>query len=216
VPNHTRTVSDDTGLYADTLAANWTVDWADDEDGRTGSPLKGQIDTGSLLLAGHSFGGAAGLGVTTGLSIYPFTGTLALAPSELKGAAFYGTNNAIPDTSLVLPVLNRVPVALIQGSVDGIGSPADSLTTYYLLTGGPKLFVSVTGANHYGITDVTNPSGAIADPAAQTLSQTVSVETIGRWTGQFLLAALGDSAAKTYVVGSGDAADTNVETKYWK
>ncbi|MEU4240927.1 hypothetical protein [Actinoplanes sp. NPDC026619] len=42
------------------------------------------------------------------------------------------------------------------------------------------------------------------------------METIGRWTAQFLLAQLGDSAAKAYVYGGGDPADTNVETKYWK
>ncbi|GIF26269.1 putative dienelactone hydrolase [Actinoplanes tereljensis] len=216
VPNHTRTVSDATGLFADALEANWTVDWASSEDSRSGSPLKGQIDSGKLLLAGHSFGGAAGLGVTTGLSITPFTSSIAIAPSELKAAAFYGTNNAIPDTSIVLPVLNNVPVALIQGSVDGIGSPQDSLTTYYLLAGTPKLFVSVTGANHYGITNAQNPAGAIPDGSAQTLAQATAVETIGRWTAQFLLAQLGDSAAKAYVYGGGDPADTNVETKYWK
>jgi predicted dienelactone hydrolase len=214
VPNHTRTVSDATGLFTDALEANWTVSWAAAENARAGSPLKGAIDTGTLLLAGHSFGGATGLSVSTGLTITPFTSSIAIAPRQLKAAAFYGTNNAIPDTSLVLPVLNTVPVALIQGSVDGMADPSAGLATYYLLAGRPKLYVSVTGANHYGITNVQSPAGAIPEPATQTLAQATGVDTIARWTAQFLLAQLGNTSAKIYVYGTGDAADSNVETKH--
>ncbi|MFI5896484.1 hypothetical protein ACIA5D_40930 [Actinoplanes sp. NPDC051513] len=77
VPNHTRAVSDTTGLFADALQANWTVSWAAAENARTGSPLKGVIDTDTLLLAGHTFGGATGLSVSTGITITPFTSTIA-------------------------------------------------------------------------------------------------------------------------------------------
>ncbi|XVV12955.1 chlorophyllase/cutinase-like alpha/beta fold protein [Actinoplanes sp. CA-131856] len=206
VPNHARSLGPVTGLYPDALQANWTVSWAAAENARTGSPVKGRIDTGTLLLTGHSFGGAAGLGISTGLSTPPFTDVPVAAPAELKAAAFYGANYNIP-------VANIVPVALIQGSADGIGLPAKGLATYEAMLGRPRLYVSVTGANHYGITNAQNPAGAVPDASPQTLAQATGTTTIARWTAYWLRAQLGDPVGQAWVNGVGDLVDQNVQTR---
>ncbi|BCJ40266.1 hypothetical protein GCM10010168_31240 [Actinoplanes ianthinogenes] len=107
-------------------------------------------------------------------------------------------------------MLNTVPVGYVQGTADGIAAPAEGRTTYHLTAGTPKAFIQVAGTSHYGITDVQNPAGAAPDTSAQTLGQGAGVETIARWSGQWLLAQLGDAAAKRYVYTTGDAADPNV------
>ncbi|WP_238013417.1 hypothetical protein KZZ52_23820 [Dactylosporangium sp. AC04546] len=214
VPDHTRVLFGVPGLYADGAEATWTVAWAAAENARTGSPLRGQIDTGTLLLTGHSFGGAAGLGLSTGLSTPPFTDLPIPAPAQLKAAAFYGTNNAAPGTTVIPPVANTIPVALIQGSADGVASPASGLGTYAVLAGTPKLYVSVTGANHYGITDAQNPAGARPDLSPQTLDQATGVEVVARWSALWLRAQLGDPVGRAWVYGVGDAVDGLVETQY--
>ncbi|MFF5228798.1 hypothetical protein [Dactylosporangium sp. NPDC000521] len=199
-PGHTRVIFGVPGLHADGAEATWTVAWAAAENARTGSPLKGQIDAGTLLLTGHSFGGAAGLGLTTGPSTPPFTDVPVPAPSQLRAAAFYGTDNAAPGSPGIPPVANTVPVALIQGAADGIGSPANGLGTCAVLQGVPKLYVSVAGAR--------------PDLSPQTLNQAAGVENIARWAALWLRAQLGDPVGAAWVYGIGDAVDAGVETQF--
>lgn len=216
VPNHTRSLFGVSGLYPEGAQAGWTVDWADTEDDNAASPLHGRIDEHTLVLAGHSFGAATALSLSTGLCVIPFCAIANTAPSELDAVVTYGGNNTLYGTSLILPVLNTVPVGYVQGTADGIAAPDEGRTTYTLTTGTPKAFIEVAGTNHYGITDAQNPAGAIPDPSAQTLNQATGVETIARWSAQWLLAQLGDSAAKKYVYTTGDAADSNVTVTYVK
>ncbi|MFC9971106.1 alpha/beta hydrolase family protein [Spirillospora sp. NPDC127200] len=214
VPNHRRSVFGQTGLYTETAQAAWTVEWMRAEDGRAASPLRGRIDERSLVLLGHSFGGATGLTLTTGACAPPFCADPAPAPAELKGAALYGTNNAPRGGGANPPVPNTVPVALVQGGSDGVGAPAAAAGTYDAIQRPPKMLVSVTGANHYGLTDGQNPAGALPDPSAQTLGQHASIRASARWSGMFLRTALGDRWAAAWLYGVGDAVDKDVTVTY--
>jgi predicted dienelactone hydrolase len=214
VPNHFQVLFGQPGLYATGAQAGWTVTWAQAENARAGSPLLGALDPGRLLLLGHSFGGAAALNLTTGLCTPPFCTAPAPAPPQLKAVALYGTNNTQPGTGTTPPVANTVPVALIQGSADGVGSPANGYATYQGVTSPPKLYASVLGANHYGITDAQNPAGARPDLSPQTLAQAQSVETAARWSAYWLRAQLGDPVGQAWVYGFGDLVDANVTTEF--
>lgn len=214
VPNHTRTFFGQTGLFAEQAQAAWTVTWMNAEDGRAGSPLAGKIDTDSLGLLGHSFGGAAGLAVTTGVCAPPFCGEPAAQPAELKGAALFGTNNTPPGGSANPPVPNTVPVALVQGTVDGVAPPAAAQATYEAVQQPPKMLVSVTGANHYGITDTQAPAGAIPDPSPQTIPQQDGIKTSARWSAMFLRTVMGDVWSGVWLWGVGDAVDRGVTVQY--
>lgn len=214
VPNHTRTLYGVPGLWASSDEGLAAVTWAAAENAAAGSPLAGRIDAGTLVLLGHSFGGAAGLGTVQGQCAPPFCFGLpagAVKPVQLKAAAFFGTNNVPPGGGAAPAVDNTgVPLALVQGSADGVAAPAAAQAAYEALTATPKALVTVTGANHYGITDAQNPPGALPDASVQTLDQTESIRTSARWSALFLRASLGDGLAAAYVRQWGDGVDNAV------
>lgn len=213
VPNHLRAVFGVPGLWASADQSLTTVAWSKAENARSGSPLAGRLDPATFALLGHSFGGAAGVATVQGQCAPPFCFGLppgTVTPAELKAAAFFGTNNAPPGGGPVAPVHNTVPVALIQGSADGVAAPTAAQDTYEALQGKPKALVTVDGVNHYGITDVQNPPGAAPDPSAQTTGQVDGIRTAARWSALFLKASLGDALARSYVRHWGDAADSAV------
>ena len=72
-----------------------------------------------------------------------------------------------------------------QGSLDGIATPAEAQATFNVLAVLRKL-VLIDGANHYGITNVNKPPGAVPDFSPQTIPQTESVMQIALSSGQFL------------------------------
>jgi predicted dienelactone hydrolase len=211
VPNHTRAVYGVPGLWASSDEGLTAVAWAAAENTRADSPLAGRVDADTLVLLGHSFGGAAGLAAVQGQCAPPFCFGLptgAVRPAQLKAAAFFGTNNAPPGGGTVPAVDNTgVPLALVQGAADGVAPPAAAQATYEVLTAAPKALVTVAGANHYGITDVQNPPGALPDPSSQTLGQVDTIRTSARWSALFLRASLGDALAASYVRQWGDAVD---------
>jgi hypothetical protein len=84
-----------------------------------------------------------------------------------------------------------------------------ALETFNALQTPPGAYVTLIGSNHYGNADVDNPPGAAADASAPTLDQAVGVETVGRFSGNFLRAwVLDDAEAQAYV--GGPTGDPNV------
>ncbi|GAA3222168.1 alpha/beta hydrolase family protein [Actinocorallia longicatena] len=216
VPDHQRFVFGTPGLYAEASEASSTVAWAAQENVRTGSPLSGDIDTGSLVLLGHSFGGAAALSIVTGACAPVFCTVPTPPPAQLKGVALYGTNNLAPGTTTAPPIANGVPVQLVQGTADGVATPAAGLATYNAVQNPPKMQVSLLGANHYGITDTQTPPGAAPDPSPQTITQDVSIASTARWSAMYLRTALGDPWSKVWLYGVGPYVDKTVTVTYVK
>ncbi|WP_370616720.1 alpha/beta hydrolase family protein [Mumia sp. Pv 4-285] len=211
VPNHKRLVFFDQNYYPSQKMPAEAIDWMDDENAKASSPLAGKIDTDTLVLLGHSFGGAAALGVAEESCGIPFCTTLGYSlPGEVKAASLFGTNNKSPLFGNTASMDNQIPVQLVQGATDGMALPADAEASYGALENGPKQIVRVAGVNHYGITNVQSPSGAEAETSGQAVSQAASIATTARWAAQFLKAQLGDAAAADYVYSSGDAADAGV------
>ena len=211
VPDHRRAVGPVSGLFPEQSQVAAAVTWARAEGARTGSPVAGRLDADKLVLLGHSFGAAAGLFAVGGLCVPPFCfGPVYQRPPELRAAVFHGASTASGGGAAV-PIANAgVPVALVQGGLDGTNLPAAGRATYDALGAPPKAFVTVTGANHFGLTDTQTPPGARPDPSPQTLSQDKSIDAAARWSALFLRASLGDSLAAGYVYGFGDATDDTV------
>lgn len=208
-PNHRRLNFFDTDYYASTSQVRETLDWMVAENAEAGSALQGRIDVDTLVLLGHSFGGATGLSIAEDKCSIPFCTTLTFdLPAQVKAGSFYGTNNAI--LGLHPSIDNQIPVQLVQGLDDGTALPAEATATYAKIAQGRKQIVRVTGANHYGITNTQDPSGANAESNPQSLSQAASIEVAARWAALWLKAQLGDQAAADYVYLTGDAADPQV------
>ena len=205
-PNHKRLNFFDLDYYTSTSQIGETLSWMGTENAAAASPLKGHIDTGSLVLLGHSFGGATGLSIAESKCSIPFcTGLTFSLPSQVKAGSFYGTHNEFLGS--YANVDNKIPVQLVQGQEDGVAEPAQAETTYAKIQRGPKQIVRLSGANHYGITNTQGPSGADAEVGPQSLTQSESIDEAARWAALWLKAQLGDTAAATYVTSTGDAAD---------
>jgi predicted dienelactone hydrolase len=207
VENHDNVLLGDN--YAGETQVSNTATWAVFENLRTGSPLKGHIDTGKMGLLGHSFGGVAGLFASSGVCVPPFCLGLYLRPAALKAAAFYGTNSSIGGVTLPT-ALNGVPVALINGSLDGNATLAETQTSYDLMFGAKRALVTLHGANHYGITNIDNPPPAAPDLTAPTLAQATAVSEVALWSAMWIKAQLGDPTALAFVTTTGDAGDPYV------
>ncbi|MDF5717476.1 MAG: alpha/beta hydrolase, partial [Rhizonema sp. NSF051] len=106
---------------------------------------------------------------------------------------------------------SRISVALLKGTLDGIIPPFLTDATYDNIQNPPKTLISLTGANHYGITNSNNPLGPFPDSNTPTILQDVVIETLARWSGLFLRASiLNDQDAFNYVYFTGARCDPNV------
>lgn len=178
------------------------------------SPIVSVVDTQRLGLLGHSYGGAVGLSAIANqclrelfLCREPFT-----RPKELLAGAFFGANLQNRINNEFVPISNdNIAVALIQGEIDGVALPERAKRTFDNIQTPPKALITVTGANHFGITNVNNPAGANPDPNPPTLNQAVGIEANARWSALFLRAnMLEDRSAYDYIYSKGDALDPNV------
>jgi predicted dienelactone hydrolase len=212
VPDHERLLFGQTALYAEQAQVRDITGWMTAENARAGSPVGGRIDAATLVLMGHSFGGATALSAVEGVCRLPFCIVAArdypARPEQVKAAALFGTNLSSP-TGDEVPFVNTqgVPVAFIQGSVDTATTPEETDETYARMSGGTKAIVTIEGASHFGLVDADAPTAPGASSPAQPLAQAASIEAAGRWTALTLLAFLGDPAALAYVTTTGDAAD---------
>ncbi|MEJ1930595.1 chlorophyllase [Nostoc sp. NIES-2111] len=215
VPNHSRTANSPTrkvtGLLSEQQQVNDVLTYMRSENSRSTSPIANQLNLKTLVLLGHSFGGAVGIAAIQGKCFAIFCTKDFSRPDELKGGVFYGANFLMGQNSRDIPVIENdaIPIALIQGNLDGVAKPSSAQITYEKIQDQPKALITVAGANHYGITNEDNSKRESNRP---TLEQEVAIETIARWSALFLRATvLKDKQAFDYVFNSGDALDLNVK-----
>lgn len=203
IPNHRRVVipGAPAGLFTSRTVITNVLAQMEAEDANPDSPLYQIVDTGSLGLVGHSFGGVVGLfasaahDVCLGPFVPPFLAPFCdgqyTRPAALRAAVFYGAN--LVRNGAVLLDLNTtgVAIALMQGTADGLALPTDAELTYLTLEQ-PRALIMLNGANHYGICDETNPLGAQPDPSEPELKQKEAVGEVGKWISLWLQAQLMD------------------------
>jgi predicted dienelactone hydrolase len=216
VPNHERLLFGRDGLYAESAQVIDVAAWAKAEATRADSALAGLLDPSTLVLMGHSFGGASALSAVDGECRVPFCivadRDYPARPPEVKAASLFGTNLSSP-TGDAVPAVDTagVPVTFIQGSSDVATTPAETDELFGRMTGARHTIVTVDGIGHFGLVDADAANAPAPGEAA--LDQAASIEVAARWTAQTLLAALGDAAATQYVTTNGDPADPQVTVK---
>ncbi len=215
VPNRKRTIAkfNQTGLFTETSQIDRVLKQIKTENSNPNSPVKGMINTDKLALLGHSFGGAVGLSAIANSCIPLICEGSFEQPKELVAGVFFGANLRNQATQEFIPINNSgIPTALLQGTAEGVALPSRAKQTYDNIQNPPKALISISGANHYGITNNNNPDGPKPDPNTPTIPQDVAVETVARWSGLFLRASvLDDKEAFDYVYSTGDALDKNVK-----
>ncbi len=215
VPNHPKSLPQFgfNGLLPETSQINDVLAQIKIENSNSASPVNSIVNTEKLGLLGHSAGGAVGLSAIANLCVQPVLCEGSFEqPDELVAGIFFGANLRNQATDEFIPINNSgIPTALIQGTRDGIALPFRAEKTYDNIQNPPKALISISGANHYGITNTNNPDGPIPDSNTPTIPQDVAVETVARWSGLFLRASvLDDKEAFNYVYSTGDALDKNV------
>ena len=212
VPNHKRTLFGPTGpvtgLFPEQGQVQAALDFMARQNQQPTSPLNNLLDTDTLGLLGHSFGGAVGIASVQEICFFPLcTDDNYNVPNALKAGIFYGTNFDLGSDIGTPPINNQVPTGYILGALDDVAKPATTVEAFLNTLNPPKVLVEVEGANHYGITN----EDSFRDPSRPTLDQTIATNTIGRWSGLFLRAhVLDDQAAFNYVYAVGDRLDSRV------
>ena len=189
------------------------------EDTDPQSPLYGIVDTERMGVTGHSFGGVVGLFAIDERCQPPFCfgPPVFPLPKEVGAGVFYGTNTCNVtgeimdercDEGRVIDIeTGNIPVALVQGLRDGLAKPAEAEATFAVLDG-RRALIRIDGANHYGICDENNPSGAQPDVTAPTLRQEQATARVAHWTGLWLRAHLRkDPFAKFWLYKLGGSLD---------
>lgn len=215
VPNNERTITapdgqTTTGLLAEQQQVNDVLAQMKVENAAPTSPIFKIVDTETLGLLGHSFGGYAGLAAIQNICDPAVCSGSYTRPPELKAGIFYGTNFQPQPNSGTFPTIDNqdIPVGLIAGTLDGVSDLGEAASTYVKIQDPPKALIAVKSANHYGI---TNEDNVTRDPNRPTLEQAKATEAIGRWSGLFLRShLLGDRGAFNYVYNNGDELDPNV------
>lgn len=221
VPNHLSEFSvpgySSEGLFSQTRQINQVLEFIEEAGADPSAALYGLIDTETLFLLGHSYGAACIIGAIQNVCEYPFceAGEQFFLPPQVKAAALTGINTmprGIFDRRIRETFNNRLPVAIINGYLDGNATYEVTKKSYERIQDPPKMLLFVKGANHFGMCNTDNPEGPGADSSVPTLDQEVSIETFARWSALFLRAfGLDDKDALTYITQTGRYIDPNVE-----
>ena len=212
VPNHLRKFPPIPVLGKDILLPdqhqiNDVLAYLQVENSNHSSVLFEAIDLDKLVVLGHSMGGIAGLNAIQDHCDLPLCFGGFTRPPELVAGVFYGTNLKGHFGTHIHPITNAgIPMALIQGTLDGKTNLKDTEATYQQIKDSPKALVTIVGANHYGITNTNNPanppgiSPIEADPNTPTLDQARAIESVARWSALFLRAhVMHDRGALDYL-----------------
>lgn len=139
-----------------------------------------KFDHQQVILLGHSCGGLTGLQALQEVS--PNSHDISFP--QLVGGVFYGSQL----TGVQMKKKTGMPIALIAGNLDGIVSPDWTKKTYQHIQSVPKAYMTINGANHYGITDTAQPLGGPEEENSPLLEQHISIHRIAHWSATFLRA----------------------------
>lgn len=214
VPNNERTLTAPdgqllTGLLVEEQQVNEVLAQIKLEDADTASPIFKIVDTTSIGLLGHGFGGFVGLAAIQNIIRSASTKDYT-RPLELKAGIFYGASfQSAADSGIFQPIDNQdIPTGLIAGTLDSINNFGEVASTYDNIQDTPKALIAIKGANHYSIANADNVT---LEPNRPTLDRATATSAIGRWSGLFLRAnLLGDRGAFNYVCRIGSDLDPNV------
>lgn len=179
-------------LYSPASLTNKVMSIAEVQNSLTGSLLYQKMNLDSVGLLGHSLGGVVGLFAMNNICEFPFCDAGYSFVSKVKAGIFYGSGlGANFDSNRFYKTSSGkgIPTGYIQGTLDGANSPTSGLGSYNSAIA-TKAYFTVQGANHYSITDVSNPFGAKVDPNIATLSQTDGIAKIAETSIIFLDAYL--------------------------
>jgi dienelactone hydrolase len=229
VPNHVISNRGKSELFAQVQQVTEVLAFMQNENINLNSPIFNHVDGEKLVLLGHSHGGFIGFDAIRNVCESPWCVGNYQRPKELLAGVFYGAdfwedgdfltidNSQNPATMSNQHKLNQspsypgIPLALIAGSRDSLIKAENVQVTYNHIKQPPKAYIKISGANHYGITNIDNPPGSPKERNYPTLGQPESIEAIARWSALFLRGyALNDAEALDYIHVQGKSQEPNI------
>lgn len=198
-------------IYPPASLGNIALSMADSQNSNSSSVLYKRLDTGKIGFLGHSLGGVVGLYAMNNICEFPFCTSGYQFLSQVKAGIFYGSGLGSSFSSSRFYTINGkgLPTGYIQGSKDGANKPETGSASCKNAIA-PKVYFSVEGANHYGVTDQNNPYGANAESSSALLSQSESTAKIAEASLVFLDAYIKGNGAALAKITSGNIAISNV------
>lgn len=229
VPNHRISYQGQPALFAQVQQVTEVLAFMKAENINPKSPILNHVDGEKLVLLGHSHGGFIGFDAIRNVCESPWCVGNYRRPPELLAGVFYGSDFwedgeflTIDNSRNYAAISNQhkgniapnypgIPLALIAGSRDSLIKAENVQFTYNNIKQPPKAYIKITGANHYGITNIDNPPGSPKERNSPTLGQAESIEAIARWSAIFLRAyALNDAETLDYIHVPGKSQDPNI------
>ena len=185
-------------LYPPASLGNKVLTLATAQNQDTQSPLYGKINTSKIGFLGHSLGGVVGIYAINNICEFPFCDSGYSFLSSVKAGVFYGSglggsfNKSKFYTNSTTG--KGIPTGYIQGLNDGANKPATGKVSYDNAIA-TKVYFTLEGANHYGITDSNNPFGANAESNSSALAQSDAISKIASLSLIFLNAYIKESSS---------------------
>jgi len=207
VPNQVNQSLGGALLFADMETIPAVLQQIRKEDASPDSPIYGIADPNRMALSGHSFGGAASLFALGDWCAFPFCDPAVgyQRPVELQAAAMVSSHSGKIDLDTT-----GIPIAILAGTEE-ISLP-DYRATYETLEP-PRAFITVRGANHYGLCDVGEPPGSSQKEgeSAQSVPQAITATRYAHWAGQFLRAHLHNDSRAYWKIYRSNGGDPDIE-----
>ncbi len=198
-------------IYPPESLGNIVLQTSEVQNADSSSPLFKKMDTTKLGFLGHSLGGVVGLFAMNNICESPFCDGGYKFMTQVKAGIFYGSGlgGNFSNSRFYTNNGKGIPTGYIQGSNDGANKPESGLASYKNAIP-TKVYFTVEGANHYGITDVTNPTGANPESVSATISQADQISRISESSILFLDAYIKSNATSLAKITSNSAGITNV------
>ena len=171
-------------LKVSSAAGNEVYAFAKTQNTDSTSALFGRLNPEKIGYIGHSLGGVTALYALNGICQFPFCDTGSSYLSQVKVAVLYGAGltNQLDTSKIKLDDAGKaIPVAFVQGSFDTAFPEKDGRSSYDNYKS-IKYFILLDGANHYSLTDVTNPYGSNLEKGTSLLTQSEGIERISAVT----------------------------------
>ncbi len=178
--------------------------------------VRAHLDLSRVVLAGHSAGGVAQVGLVDVAACPPgICAPTDTTPAALRGLILLGYHNQARDTDRAPMAAAEVPWLLMSGSRDGLATPDKVAITVDRIEDRPLHAIQIEGGNHYQLTDYVDVRADLRldDDSDPTIGNRAARATAARYLVAFAARYLAGDAAIADDLGAADDPAVTADTR---